>query len=227
MEIYLDFTLAVGRAEVYRILGYPRDVEPPRRIVAMVGQAEQEACNLVRPQFWIMPAVVVDVCSPACYLIGDGLSWTTCCFRSEVLATLLEQCDKVVVFLATIGDSLESRVAELAEQGEVLQAFVLDAVGSEAVEQVAELMHQTARRMLLEDGYYCSKRFSPGYCDWDITQQKELFRFFGDAPVMLTEHCLMLPRKSISGIIGVGRDLVQIFNPCRTCNAKDCRGRRD
>ncbi|GAH91002.1 unnamed protein product, partial [marine sediment metagenome] len=52
-----------------------------------------------------------------------------------------------------------------------------------------------------------SRRLSPGYCDWKIDQQKMVFRAMKDdsAGVRLTEECLMLPQKSISGIIGIGQ----------------------
>jgi hypothetical protein len=48
------------------------------------------------------------------------------------------------------------------------------------------------------------------------------------AGVRLTEGYLMLPRKSISGIIGIGSDNnnIEIYNPCKTCPTADCPGRR-
>ncbi len=37
----------------------------------------------------------------------------------------------------------------------------------------------------------------------------------------------MIPRKSISGIIGIGSNgNVQDYNPCKTCEKHDCLGRR-
>jgi hypothetical protein len=46
--------------------------------------------------------------------------------------------------------------------------------------------------------------------------------------VKLTEDCLMVPRKSVSGIIGLGwgekRRLR--FSPCRFCIREDCQNRR-
>jgi hypothetical protein len=39
---------------------------------------------------------------------------------------------------------------------------------------------------------------------------------------------LMLPRKSISGVIGIGLPGhgIEEYNPCITCRKKDCPGRR-
>jgi hypothetical protein len=43
----------------------------------------------------------------------------------------------------------------------------------------------------------------------------------------LTDSYLMLPRKSVSGIIGIGCGAgVKDYNPCRTCDKRGCPGRR-
>ena len=48
-----------------------------------------------------------------------------------------------------------------------------------------------------------------------------------DLDITLTDSFLMLPRKSTSGIIGLGAGSeVSDYNPCRTCNQKSCNGRR-
>jgi hypothetical protein len=44
--------------------------------------------------------------------------------------------------------------------------------------------------------------------------------------VRLTKECLMLPRKSVSGVIGIGPREMKNYNPCKTCNKRDCLGRR-
>ncbi|MFC1995291.1 vitamin B12 dependent-methionine synthase activation domain-containing protein [Chloroflexota bacterium] len=75
-----------------------------------------------------------------------------------------------------------------------------------------------------------SRRFSPGYCDWELSQQKMVFRAMnGDfAGIRLTEECLMVPQKSISGIMGLGTcdSNIENYNPCVTCKERDCPGRR-
>jgi len=151
-------------------------------------------------------------------------------FQSEVIAQLLEQCERAAVFLVTIGNHLEEMVRRLAEDGLVLQATVLDAIGSVAAEKLADFVQDRVGEIARAQGLCISQHFSPGYCDWDIGQQKTvLWAVNGDSMgVRLTEACLMIPRKSISGIIGIGScdGSVENYNPCRTCNKHDCLGRR-
>ena len=46
--------------------------------------------------------------------------------------------------------------------------------------------------------------------------------------IELKKSLLMLPRKSISGVIGIGLPChgIEEYNPCVTCRKKDCPGRR-
>ena len=147
-------------------------------------------------------------------------------FRSSILTRLLEQCEKVAVFTVTIGNHLEKIVAALARDGLMLRATILDTVGSNTAERVAEMAHNLISEEARPLGFCTSRRFSPGYCDWDISQQEMVFGAMGrnTAGVSLTDGYLMIPRKSISGIIGLGRPGhdVEEYNPCRTCSNREC-----
>ena len=119
-------------------------------------------------------------------------------------------------------------VRHLADDGLILQATILDAIGSGAVERVADVVQDRVSEVASAKGLCTSQRFSPGYCDWEISQQKMVFRAMNgnSTGIRLTEACLMLPQKSISGIIGIGHGNAGNYNPCNTCNKQDCAGRR-
>jgi len=107
---------------------------------------------------------------------------------------------KVALCVCTIGPKLEKEVESLTKKNELLRALILDALGSEAVEEVAiqsdKMLAEKAREMNL----WPSKRFSPGYGKWDITEQRFIFGILPgrDIGVSLRESCMMVPRKSIS-----------------------------
>jgi hypothetical protein len=69
-----------------------------------------------------------------------------------------------------------------------------------------------------------TNRYSPGYCGWKVAEQQKLFKMFPAdfCNISLTESMMMDPVKSISGIIGVGKDV--IYNPytCNLCNSSNC-----
>jgi len=113
---------------------------------------------------------------------------------------IFEGAAKVALCVCTIGSELEKSSAELIQNSEILQGFVLDAYGSEAAEEVAwqadAAIVEAARKM----GLWPSKRFSPGYGQWKLEEQRYLFSILpaADIGVELSDTCMMTPRKSVS-----------------------------
>lgn len=212
----------IDRQRVLRDIGYAPDSEPSARMVSLVNDYIENAHQFIAPSF---SYVVRDIR----LVIGNSVIIEYgVIFKSEVIARLLEKADKFAVFVLTIGSYLEDAAAQLAQDGLVLQSAVLDAIGSDAAERLADSVESQISEVAHNQGLTISRRFSPGYCDWDVNQQKMVFQAMrGDfAGVSLTDGCLMIPRKSISGIIGIGPIEVEKYNPCNTCDKHDCVGRR-
>ena len=222
----IDNQLAINidKQQVLSQIGYCDDYEPSFRIKSLVNDYIENYHNLVDSTYSYTLRDIKSVQENR-VTIDDSII-----LESRVIARLSEKCEKVAIFILTIGNHLEEMVAYLAENGLVLQASVLDAIGSDAVEQLAVFVEDRIRKIAGSWGISISRRFSPGYCDWDVSQQEMIFRALSDnsAGVRLTEEYLMLPRKSISGIIGIGsrNSNVEDYNPCNTCLKQDCPGRR-
>ena len=99
-----------------------------------------------------------------------------------------------------------------------------------AVESVAEYFEESLRSKHAAKDKTVSNCFSPGYCEWSTKQQKKLDKIlsFKKAGIKLTKSFMMVPKKSVSGIIGIGR--AKIFSKkrsqCSICDKKDCSYRR-
>ncbi|MBA7697925.1 hypothetical protein ES703_106597 [subsurface metagenome] len=220
--VALSNEIDIDSRQVLHNIGYGTKNKLPARISSLIDEYLENACHLLEPSY---SCIIRDVAfvQEAHVAIKDSVT-----FESEVIARLLEHCHKAAIFLVTIGDLLEETVGQLAEDRLVVQATVLDAIGSVAVESVANFVQERVEEVAQAQGLTISRRFSPGYCDWDVSQQKMVFQTMkGDyAGIHLTDGCLMLPRKSISGIIGIGPRDVADYNPCKTCDKHDCVGRR-
>jgi len=214
----------VKRQEVLKNIGYDDEYQPSARIASLVNDYIDNYHDLISSSYSYVIRDVVSVEGDLATIEGPIT------LESKVIARLLERCQKVAVFALTIGSYLEDMVAYLAENRLVLQATVLDAVGSGAAEKLAAYVEDKIRMLAYTDGLVISRRFSPGYCDWAISQQKEIFQALNDdtAGIRLTKSLLMIPRKSVSGIIGIGPagSNIEEYNPCYTCRQKDCPGRR-
>ena len=127
--------------------------------------------------------------------------------RSKHVLRLFKNSRYCLIGLLTIGELLENRVSDLYKRKAYARALMLDAVGSETVEAAADaLMGKMAGEINETAGPHgLTQRFSPGYGDWDIREQHLIFRLLDSERVgiKMMPSCLMVPRKSISFIVGI------------------------
>jgi hypothetical protein len=139
-----------------------------------------------------------------------------------VLSKNLEGVERVFPFIISIGKTLEDHASQSKN---VLRQVYLDALGNLALLATKRYFEQ-----YLKDKFKLGKlsHMSPGQLkDWPLTQQRMLFSLFNDADttvgVTLTEKCLMIPTKSISGII-FPKEVS--FESCQLCPRENCPARR-
>ena len=219
-----DVSIEIDKEQVCRYIGYEDGQKLSARISSLVDDYAEHAHSLINPSYSYVIKDVEWARGSMAFVEGSII------FKSRIIAKLLERCTQVAIFLATIGKYLEETSFRLAKDGLILQATVLDAIGSAAVEKVADFVQSGTREIAKAQGDVISRRFSPGYCDWNIGQQRMLFYALtgNTVGIRLTGECLMIPQKSISGIIGIGPSDANVENyyPCKTCRKKDCPGRR-
>ncbi|HHS12363.1 MAG TPA: hypothetical protein ENN03_01190 [bacterium] len=185
---------------VIRRIGYPRsDHSVPENVKAILDAELSRAPDLMKGRcaYRIFAAVFNQ---EGVFLKEAG--WTV---RSLQVRRMLEGSEYAAVFMVTIGPDLEREVARLMQQGEMTRAWILDAVGSETVDEAANRVHhQIIQKEADTQGYTITPRFSPGYGDWPLSCQKEMLRVSGGrhAGIRVTDSFLMRPRKSVSALLG-------------------------
>jgi hypothetical protein len=150
-------------------------------------------------------------------------------FESRKLKSILTPCRKAIVFLTTLGEDVDRLIKEKIKK-RPSYGYVLDAAASVAVESgTKKLLEQIEND--LDGNIETTLRYSPGYCDWALHEQKKLFHILPSSRigVTLSESFLMSPRKSISGIAGICRKGSLRFsgNACLNCSRMDCPYRRE
>jgi cobalamin-dependent methionine synthase I len=113
-------------------------------------------------------------------------------------------------------------------EGEMIEGYIYDVIGSEWVEAAMDKIQETLKNNFNSRELKLTNRFSPGYCTWNIKDQKNIFKLFPDGfcNVTLSASCLMNPVKSISGIIGYGKEIATAVYPCSICSEKECLHKR-
>ena len=146
----------------------------------------------------------------------------------NILYNQIKKSDSVAIFLCTAGAEIGLRSREAMNDRDLLKGYVYDVIGSEIVEEAADLMQSDLEQNVHVTGKKITNRYSPGYCGWDVAEQHNLFKFFPSnfCNIKLTPSALMDPVKSISGIIGIGENVRSNPYKCSMCDMKDCIYRR-
>lgn len=135
---------------------------------------------------------------------------------------------RAALFLCTAGEVFSAQYREYSGRGDYLEAYITDALGSLAVENAIGRIQDELAGEMRKEGMQISNRYSPGYCNWPLAEQKTLFALVGGNPtgITLSASSLMYPTKSVSGIIGIGPEMRRRDYDCMTCNNKTCVYRR-
>ncbi len=170
--------------------------------------------------------VIDEMLSRAGELIAPRGIYTVTPGSGLLGSTHFEGLERVAFCICTIGGGLEREVSELSAGDELLRAVVLDSAGSVAAEETAGYMERRIRDEAACEGLRISCRASPGYGDWDIEEQRAIFKLLPGERigVRLSKSCMMIPRKSISFAVHVAEDPVRLRgeNSCAECDVEDC-----
>jgi hypothetical protein len=143
-------------------------------------------------------------------------------FRSRVLRHNLDRAQKVFPYIMTVGPELEKTAASF---GDLLKQYYLEEIANIILETGASWL---ADQLQARWGFLRLSNMNPGSLeDWPITEQPKLFSLFGDTEktigVRLTDSLLMVPRKSISGILFPSEEG---FTSCGLCPREICPSRK-
>lgn len=157
-------------------------------------------------------------------------------FDSKILypRDLFTLSEKTILAIVTISNELEEKISELLAEGSLSQGVILDAIASQAAEDLAEKVYQLIikeHKELVTNKQY-TKRFSPGYCRWELAEgQKMIFDLLPAKAinVRLSPSMLMIPRKSVSFAINIGRKVEEGLGEkeCCSCDMNNCEYRRE
>ena len=165
-----------------------------------------------------------DSAAPSLVLLDNGTV-----FRSKALARYVENAKELFLFGATLGSRVDVSLRRMALTS-VAEAGAGQAVAAALIETYcddccAELQKQ------LPEGKKLKWRFSPGYGDWSLEEQKILFPVLDCARTIgltLTENCMMAPVKSVTAVIAVAEAPGRhgSGNKCLRCSKTDCEFRQ-
>lgn len=223
----MEITSIIEKDELAKLLGTDKFGNVSRSTCTKIDKLEAVFDELIDPSLYHQNLGVDSVKKGAVHL-EEGPE-----FKSPKLSKTLKGCESIVCYIATLGDDIEDEIKRLLNDKCLAEAYILDAMASVAVDNMVTTFHQRMKNKYEDQSKQVTLCFSPGYCDWPITDQKKLFSMFdsNELDVELTDSCFMQPRKSISGVFGIttfnSNQSTHSYNPCSECNRRDCSERRN
>ena len=198
IQIADPLPVTVSRPMVLLRLGYRRPAQVPERTARLIEEIMEQGRALLRPRA-IYGTFDATTPEPEVTVIAGSLR-----ARSRSLHERLHGCSRAVVFAATIGGEVETWCQGLMGEGQMARGLLADAYASSAAIALGLEVETLAARALSEEGLAATRRHAPGYSDWSLEGQVPLHALLDASRIgiRLTEDHLMLPAKSISGVIG-------------------------
>jgi cobalamin-dependent methionine synthase I len=183
--------------------------------VADLRQLAEEAEHIARPRAMYKLGYVESRGEDT--VVIDGIT-----FASRILRVNLDQAHRVFLYVATCG----TEIAEWGRSlGDLLHQYWAETIQEEALRAASQAMH---RHMV--ECYRLGKTatMAPGsLSEWPLSEQRALFSCLGDVReaigVELSDSLLMIPAKSVSGILFPTEES---FESCQLCPRDNCPGRR-
>ena len=125
-------------------------------------------------------------------------------FHSKALARYVGEAKELFLFGATLGSRVDIALRRMALTS-VAEAGAGQAVAAALIETYCDDCCTELQKQLPE-GKQLKWRFSPGYGDWPLEEQKILFPVLDCAHTIgltLTESCMMAPVKSVTAVMAI------------------------
>lgn len=207
--------------EAVRYLGYGKCAVDDKTL-QLIQESFEELEQIARKKF-IYRIFELSTIDENTFTIGNIM------IRSKNLGTILKDCEEVILFATTLGIEVDRQIRKYELLG-MSKAVVMQACATVVLEEFCDEMQEKLAGQLKRDEKFLRPRFSPGYGDFSILNQKDLLAMLEAAKqigLTMTEGYMLTPTKSVTAVIGISDKQVQCrMRGCETCTKEDCVYRR-
>lgn len=125
--------------------------------------------------------------------------------KSLSLSKHLADCDKVLLFAATLGSGVDMLIRRYSE---VKMSYAVELQGAAAalIELYCDKINSELEEKYAAEGYYLKPRYSPGYGDFSIEHQPQVIAMlnaYKRIGLTVSGGVIMTPMKSVTAVIGL------------------------
>lgn len=203
--------------EALRYIGIPKE------------KADEDILGKVKNAYAFLNTAVLSKAIYHCVPItkeSEGILFegTSLSIKSQNLKKLFENCDRVYLLAATLGQDLDRKLS-ITQKVDMLEALVLDACASVWVDRLCDDVEQKIITEIKENEFL-TMRFSPGYGDVPLVCQPiilDVLNAHKRLGLTVTKTDMLVPTKSVTAFIGVSHQLEKREKSCGACNlVKSC-----
>lgn len=143
-------------------------------------------------------------------------------FEGKDILEHLKESSMCTVMAVTLGSNIDTKI-RYYEKVSMTRALILDACASVCVEWVCDEAQEEIRKEAQSKALGITYRYSPGYGDFLIDIQSKIIDTLDaqrNIGLTVTEDNILIPRKSVSAVIGFQDDSIVSKHPgCKKCNS--------
>jgi hypothetical protein len=221
MPVIRDIPLSLKIREVLRRegLGGSVKVRPEIKDLILELLASVKKAHLLEPAAAYEYYAVSGMNGSQISLEGDKA------IRSPLIPAIFPEAKELAVTVITIGPKLEKEVTNYSKRGEALRGMILDGIGSAAVDMLAPEVLRLIAAEVSPRGYEISSPVNPGMPGFPLTEQWNLLELVNthEIGVSLTSSGVLVPRKSVSMVIGIGPKMTRWTQAevCARCSLRE------
>ena len=202
----------IDRQQALRYMAYKNgDISDAAAV--LLDECEKRLLAVIKPKYVYR---IFDITSPDPMVLDGSIH-----LSGRDICSHLAGCRSAAVFTVTIGAEAD-RLIRAMQIEDMAKAVMTDAFASTAAEQTADIAE---RAIAEESGGFITWRFSPGYGDLPLSEQKT-FLECTDARRRIGVACLdsnlLTPVKSVTAIVGISDVMIeQKRRGCHVCPLSD------
>lgn len=224
--------VSVRDSEYARLLGYPQGHILKDRPLELAEQTKAWFAKHGKPWLYLRESHSLKLGEDAQVLI-DGIT-----FNSKKLHQFLKDSKSHSVIIAAVsaGPECEEKAGVLWHEKKPDEYFFMEMLGSAVVEHLISHAGGKMCSWADEQGMVALPHYSPGYPEWDVSEQTQLLNLIKsgtnskELKHLVTLHSGMLnPKKSLLAVFGITKHKTQGVGsliPCETCSLQGCDYRR-
>ncbi|MCT4593664.1 MAG: methionine synthase [Anaeromicrobium sp.] len=204
--------MSIDKKEVLRYLSY-KNQYIDEKLNNLIDECIVEIKSISKPKYVYD---IFNINKDNGYILEN----TNFTLEGENIKEHLKDSTKCVVMVATLGSMVDYKI-RYYEKINLTKALILDACATTYIEYICDRIEEEIKEIARNEGKNITFRYSPGYGDFSIEVQNNILNILDGnkrVGVTATESSILIPRKSVTALIGFQIKEKKNINKCLSCN---------